>query len=96
MITFLCKTNHDYPYVNVAHFRLKSGEMVTVDRSETSWDYNPDTGSLYMAWHGCYIWDGEEERRIPSGALKDAELLELEIEDDAPDGYRLTVEEYSC
>ncbi len=84
----------DVPYLNLAVFRLPDGKRIRVDRDETDYDF--EDGDLSMEWRGCYVWDGEKpDYDITPEALKDAVLEEVEIEDDAPEGYSFTLISYS-
>ena len=81
-------TNHEYPYINVAHFLTRDNKEVILDRTRTGYSYDEKTGKMSMDWSGIYIWDGENENfDIPDGFLNGATLLCLEVEDDAPEGY---------
>ena len=89
---FTCKTNNRVPYVNTAIFQTTKGEVI-VDRDETDYTYDAATGIMEMEWCGCYIWnpdDAEHEMNyvFPEN-FEDSviALKELEIEDDAPEGY---------
>ena len=90
-IEFNGTTNHPYMMVNTAHFRTKNGEEVVIDRDESSWTINDDK-TFSLEWRGCYLWDGEEAHYDIDGLLDGADLIELEVEDDAPDAdYMVTV-----
>lgn len=94
MIYFDCTANMDYPYVNSATF-LYDGREVTVDRDSTYYSYDSETGSLTMDWESLYIWNGEEpDYDIPAGFPERAVLVELDVEDDAPDGYKFELLSY--
>ena len=97
-ISFRCKTNKDYVMINTATFALAGGGTVTIDRNETS--YSISDGILDMEWRDCYLWrindvnvneqcalfDGDAD-----GLLDGAELIELELEDDADEDYEVAV-----
>lgn len=89
-LEFICKQNIEDPYINGAVFRLKDGSIVRIDRERTGYDM--EDGILNMGWSGLYIWDGENaDYDIPEDFLEGASLIEMEVEDDAPEGY-----EFEC
>lgn len=88
-IEFLChQKGSSVPYLNQAVFRLKDGSEIKVDREETEYSYEEDKERLEMAWNNCYIWNGKEcDHDIDPEMFKGSVLKEIEIEDDAPEGY---------
>ena len=99
-IGFAGRTNGDFPYVNVARFRLKDGRTVEIDRDSTEWTVRG--GRFRMDWLDCYFWGeghcGADEPHYLTEedcrALSGAKLVEIEIEEDADEGFFLTVEEF--
>ena len=88
-IYFICKTNNHVPYINTAKFLTKTG-MITVDRDETEYDYDGESGQLEMTWKHVYIWDGNNKDYDSAEDLaENAIFAELEIEDDAPEDYEI-------
>ncbi len=57
-IWFICKTNKDYITINTAKFKLPSGAVITVDRTETirDRDYHGNIGNMKMVWKNAYLW----------------------------------------
>ncbi len=94
-IYFEGKTNYREIMVNNATFILKDGSKVTVDRDETGFSFNGNN-KFEMQWSGIYIWDGEKGNYVEDESIFDGAILdEIEIEDDAPADYRLTVTKWS-
>jgi len=98
-INFEGTTNKDYLMVNTARFRYPDGREVTIDRDATYYDI--EDGSLSMEWCGCYIWNEEDEAPEPryltaedADELAKAELIGLELEDDADEDYSVEIETY--
>lgn len=90
-IEFICETNKDYVMINTIDFRLSTREIITVDRDTT--EYSIKDGRLDMTWRGCYVWDGEHAY-YPFGdddLLKGAEVVSVDLEDDADEDYYVTV-----
>ena len=95
-IEFSGKTNKDYIMVNTAVFHLRDGGTVTLDRDET--DYCIENGTLSMVWNGIYLWEinGVFVFGTPMYPAEDLSKLlegswvELELEDDADEDYRIT------
>jgi hypothetical protein len=101
-IDFTAKTNRPYCLINTAKFKLKNGSIITLDRKETEWSINNDC--LSMTWKNVYIWEIDGcnifDFEVPvnnelCALLNDANLLELEIEDDADSDYSVTEVNYS-
>ena len=91
--------NGKYPYINTITFRTASGGLIVIDRDETDYTIETD-GSFTMEWSGVYIWNGEEpdylyydneDEDIFVGAI----IESLDIEDDAPEGYKMTITEWN-
>ena len=100
-LEFVGKVNKKLPdgmMINVAHFTFPDSEIdVVVDRDETEWTVNDD-GSYDMVWRSCYFWDGDHEYYAPlmlADVLNKMEV-KLEIEDDAPADYEVTVEDFEA
>ena len=91
------KTNKDYCMVNNAIFKTSDGNIIKIDRDETY--SSVENGILSMEWRGIYIWNsdtGEQNYDIPKEVFENAELVELELEDDAPDeDYNIEITEWS-
>lgn len=98
-------SNGEPPYINAAIFKAKNGDILRIDRQTTEYTQEivgntSDIWELDMIWTGCYLWEVNGEsfedgagRELSDQELSDllygAELLELEVEDDAPEGYEL-------
>ena len=93
-INFEGTTNKDYLMVNTARFRYPDGREVTIDRDATYYDI--ENGKLSMEWCGCYIWDEDAQYLTEEDAeeLAKAELIGLELEDDADEDYCVDIETY--
>lgn len=95
---FTGKTNKNYVMINTMTFRLKSGKEVTIDRMYTGYDIDED-GNLGMTWKGCYFWDDEHDdpnnpaylTEEDEMEIAEAELLNVDIEDDADDDYEVVI-----
>lgn len=85
-IEFLCDTSEYCPYINGAHFILKDGREVLIDRYLTEYGRNY-YDKFEMDFIDCYIWDGEKEIPITEEEFKGAHFVRFEVEDDAPLGY---------
>lgn len=94
-ISFTAKTNKDYCMVNTAVFITPTKTLLTVDRDRTDWSVVGE--KLKMEWNGCYLWeiDGHNFTDFPAylnedaakGLFHEAQLLTLELEDDADPDY---------
>lgn len=101
MLNFIGKTNKEYCMVNKLILRLKDGREVGIDRDTTYFEI--DDGNLDMDWDDCYIWDHidfkEDGKYYLSDKDKDlfigAEVIELELEDDADEDYKVEIESVS-
>lgn len=100
---FKAKTNKDYCMINGARFILKNGTEILIDRTWTNFEI--EDGILNMTWDDCYLWElcginifdkeaylGDEMTRL----LNNADLIELELEDDADDDYKVWDIEWWC
>lgn len=105
-ITFTGKTNKQYGMINLCRFRAKNGDIFAVDRTETDWTVND--GQLFMEWRNVYLWelngdcpfDSEEAAwEFPdeklAAMLDGAELLEVELEDEADDDYMVCINSWT-
>lgn len=104
-VLFKGTTNKKYCMINVAIFLAKNGDVFTVDRSETTWMLD-DNGTFTMCWKNCYIREVNgkrpfaseqmSEQYVPEEKLRDmmhgAELLEMQLEDDADDNYIVRID----
>ena len=99
-IDFYGKTNKNYVMINTMTFRLENGKEVTIDRQYTGYDIDED-GNLGMTWRGCYFWDDNhsDDYNNPDYLTEDdvndiiaAELIAVDIEDDADPDYEVTIE----
>lgn len=96
-MTFTGKTNRDYVMINTMTFRLESGEEVTLDREYTGFNIDED-GYFEMIWDGCYFWDGENRTYLTDEAeteLANADLIRVEIEEDADPAYEVIITSWS-
>ena len=94
---FYGNTNRDYVMINTIVFRLKTGEEVTVDRDYTGYNIDED-GNLGMTWKGCYFWDGNIAKYLTEKdekELTEAELVGVDIEDDADEDYYVVINEWN-
>ena len=91
MLSIVAKTNHPVPYINVLIIETKYGTKYVIDREHTEYSYDEETGVMTMDWHGTYIWDSYVNRPVSEGLLECASVIEIEIEDDAPEGYYFDV-----
>lgn len=103
MLCFVAKTNKDYCMINLAKFRLKNGIEISIDRTYTM--YEIENGNLNMNWEGCYLWElcgyniFDKEAYLNDEMcvlLQSAELIELELEDDADEDYDVWNIEWWC
>lgn len=82
------------PWFNTMILEDVRGNEIIIDRNTTEYTcHEEEDGSfiLNMAWGGCYFWDGDKEKYPASfedfEKIEGAILKELEVEDDAPEGY---------
>lgn len=80
--------------LNLLYVRLKSGDIITLDRDET--EYTLENGTADIVFRNTYDWNSDEEEFFPNYDLcpedfDGAEIVEYEIEDDAPEGYDLEI-----
>ena len=96
ILGFTAKTNKDYVMINSATFKSTSGKVLIIDRDTT--EYDNEEGNLEMIWRDCYIWaidDNYEEEPLYlnyeefHSLLDGAELISLNLEDDADDDYEV-------
>ncbi len=93
---FVGKTNKRYVMINTMTFRLKNGKEVILDRNYTGYDI--EDGDLRMTWKGCYFWDGETVKYLTvddEAELAEAELISVDIEDDADPDYEVVITEWN-
>lgn len=96
MIAFEGTTNKDYLMVNTAKFRYPNGREVTIDRNETY--YTIENGKLSMEWRACYFWDENGAVFLTDkdyDELENAELIELELEEDADADYVVEINNWA-
>ncbi len=92
-ITFNGSTNTNGVYVRNAKFKGSDGQIITVDRDTAEYTVDDD-GTIQMTWDGCYILDGDNIDFLSiKDQLKGAAFMELEVRDDAPPGYTLSIRE---
>ena len=93
----LCETNAKLAMVNTATFKLANGDTVVIDRDVTEYGFTYYTGAsegyfLDMTWKNCYIWNGDYPfYGIEANDFEGAELVSLDVEDDAPKDYKIKV-----
>ncbi len=86
------------PWFNTLILEDTCGNEIVIDRDHTTYSsHEEEDGSviLDMTWTGCYFWDSEKGEQKYGVDLEDeyfeclrgAVLKELEVEDDAPEGY---------
>ena len=79
-------------WLNTITIKRTDGNEVVLDRDETN--YTLKNGEADILFRGIYEWDDEakypdnlEDVRLYDGA----EIIDYEIEDDAPEGYDLEI-----
>ena len=76
-------------------FHLADGPYIKVNRTIT--EYTVDDGVLNMTWTGCYV-EREDKRKsdysINPAMFKGAEIVDISLRDDAPEGYELLITEW--
>lgn len=80
-------------YLNTITIKRNDGKIVTIDRDETF--YTAEKGDVDILFRGIYEWNGEEKlypKYKDIDLYNEAEIINYEIEDDAPEGYDLTIE----
>lgn len=76
--------DNEPPYINHVHV-LHDGKVLTIDRDTTY--YTVENNRISMDWDGLYIWDGGRANyELPDG-IADAQIVGVDVDDDAPDGY---------
>ncbi len=81
-------------YLNNIKIRRNDGKIVIIDRDETY--YTAENGKVDILFRGSYEWNGEESfypRYEDIDLYDNAIIVDYEIEDDAPEGYDLAIEE---
>lgn len=76
-------------------FHLVDGRYVKLNRTIT--EYTVDDGVLNMTWKGCYIQNDEKKKNdhsINPAMFKDANIVDISLRDDAPEGYELLITEW--
>lgn len=93
-IYFECKTNHQIPYINIMTIISPEGNEIVIDRDTTEFSFDENNNKMKMEWINPYIWDGEKpDYRIPDNVFKKGCFVkEIEIEDDAPEGYECHID----
>lgn len=88
-IQFSLKSNSNELFVNTITLRLQTGQIICVDRHYTDYTVDPvDNTVIRMTWREVHEWTGTRELPLPSPLeLEMCELVEFEIEDDAPEDY---------
>lgn len=96
-------TNFPTPQINTVTLRVGERLMV-IDRDETLFNGENKDNKLShttLTFHNCYEWDEETEKPIDSDELDRAvmertspedaaiSLVDIDIEDDAPEGYQV-------
>lgn len=91
---FKCKTNYNYTEINCAIF-TKDGKEYEVDCwGSAMCCYNPETGECELYWDQIYTWEGSSVVVLHDDFFRDAKFDRLVINDDAPDDYEISVEEW--
>ena len=98
-IKFRATQNKDYVMINTITFRLKNGKCVTIDRESTQYESYKLCGivNLTMVWEGCYFWDDEHNDPDNPAYITEkdvaeiAELVSVNIEDEADDDYEVNI-----
>ncbi len=88
-------TNSELPYINSVTLLAKDGREVVLDRSTTEFDFDDDVEILSMFWLDLYIWTGEaEDHNVPEELFDGAVVINVDIEDDAPEDYFFELKEF--
>jgi len=91
---FRCKTNHDYTEINCAVF-AKGDRIYRITFWDSAMYTDPDSpDECEIEWDGLYDTDESDMTPLPTGFFNDAKFVKLEINDDAPADYMITVEEW--
>ena len=97
-LEFVGKTNYEDLYVNtidvVANVDGKFKQF-TIDRDQTEWTYDEQTGDIKMLWRNVYIWDGEVSNyEIPDNSFDLISVVSVNLEEDdwIPEDYFCVVE----
>lgn len=96
VIEFVGKTNDENIWVKQATFLLPNGETILISRNITS--YVVESGNFDMVWKGCHEIQngGKHSYKISPQLLENAELVDIELRDDAPSGYYLEVNKWKA
>ena len=76
-------------------FHLVDGRYVKLNRTIT--EYTVEDGILDMTWKGCYIQTEDKQKNdhtINPAMFKDANIVDISLRDDAPEGYELLITEW--
>ena len=84
---------NDVPYINLMTLLVNGKKLINLDRDRTEYDFDRETGRLDMTWRGVYIWTSYDQNYdIPEETFRNSEVVDIEIEDDAPEGYEFQLE----
>lgn len=100
MIKFIGESNCKSVWINTVTFKMADGTIAVVDRDTTYCDFlefSMQSKDHYccvmdMDWFGCYIWNGENcNYNIEAMDFEDAEIVSIDIEDEAPENYEVKI-----
>ncbi len=95
-ITLKGRANSDRLMINGIVLVMKDGAEHMVDRDKTEYSYDRETGDIRIDFVNPYIWDGENEDYDAgkiSEYIRKAEYFLTDVEDDAPEGYEICLED---
>lgn len=77
-------------WLNTIELKLKTGEVVTLDRDED--EYTLEKCKANIMFRGAYVWTGEvQDYDLVPEDFDGAEIIGYDVEDDAPEGYDLEI-----
>lgn len=88
------QTNNRDSYVRTITFRLSDGYSIELHRNIT--EYCVDHGCFEMKWIGCY-YEGARghDYTLKPSYFKDAQLIAIYFNEDAPNGYEFVVDSWA-
>ena len=75
--------------LNTITVRRKDGKKVVLDRDETNYTIKNEKADISFC--GVYEWDDEAIYPSNTELYDGAEIIDYDIEDDAPEGYDLRI-----
>ena len=82
-------------WVKSITFRFPDGRYAIMERTITNYTVNDE--ALVMIWRGCYIHRDDKrgnDFNLKASDFKGAEIVDISLNPEAPDGYEMIVSEW--